>query len=316
MVFLIPTKFSGFNPVPDKFLSPRLLLQTIFSLSLICNNCGITLPDGAKFCFNCGAKQLTDVPPTYTERPTTLKYELDLNGNVVEQISELFITALHTRLIEEHQPSRQAEYMEELYRSGFRETVQLRAQQLAEEAVRLEQTDLNGPLKVSRMLDTAYNDLLDYFIIHYCQHLNAIELPEAILKYQYVARENLNLFQMVFDYLDFTNEKETVYTDFLSMPLDKLRNAGKSFLKPQKDERILFICDQTLFGSVKEGFALTEAAIYWKAQFQKAQAVRYRDLQTVERQKDWLHINGHFFNVNPSLNLKMMKLLKKLRGLY
>ncbi|MFK7933873.1 MAG: hypothetical protein AB8G22_10205 [Saprospiraceae bacterium] len=121
---------------------------------------------------------------------------------------------------------------------------------------------------------------------------------------------------MVFDYLDFQSEKETVYTDFLSMPLDKLRNAGKSFLHPQKDEKILFICDQTLFGSVKEGFAMTEAAIYWKAQFQKAQAVRYRDLQTIERQKDWININEQFFNINPSLNLKMLKLLKKLQALH
>lgn len=282
-------------------------------MNISCQNCRTQLPLGAKFCFSCGAKQTS----TFTQTsPTELQYELDIEGNVTEQITELFLQALHTRLSEEHQPHRYPAYMEELQRSGFRDTVQMRAQQLAEQATFLEQTDINGAWKVSQLLDTAYNDLLDYFIIHYCKHLNTIQLPEAILKYQYVRLEDVDLFQMVFDYLDFQNENETVYTDFLSMPLDKLRNAGKSFLFPQKNERILFICDQTLFGSVKEGFAMTETGIYWKAQLQKAHQVAYSDLHTIERHKDWLHINGHFFNINASLNLKMLKLLKKLKMLF
>ncbi|MFK7933874.1 MAG: zinc ribbon domain-containing protein [Saprospiraceae bacterium] len=135
-------------------------------MSLNCHDCGITLPAGAKFCFNCGAKQVLAVPPNYTTA-SQLKYELNLNGDVEQQISELFLDALRTRLAEEHQADRYQEYMEELYRSGFRDTVQMRGRQLAEEAVRLEKNDLNGALKVSQMLDTAYNDLLDYFIIHY-----------------------------------------------------------------------------------------------------------------------------------------------------
>ena len=34
----------------------------------------------------------------------------------------------------------------------------------------------------------------------------------------------------------------------------------------------------------------------------------------VKKEKNWLTINDHFFNANPSLNLKLCKLLKKLRG--
>lgn len=282
-------------------------------MNFSCQNCRTKLPAGAKYCFSCGAEQT----PTFNQTTTTnLKYELDLSSDVKQQIAELFLQALHTRLSEEHQASKYHQYLEELNKSGFRDTVNMRSRQLAEQTISLEQTDINGAFKVSELLDTAYNDLLDYFIIHYCKQLNAIALPEAILKYQYVRLEDIDLFQMVFDYLDFQNENETVYTDFLSMPLDKLRNAGKSFLFPQKNERILFICDQTLFGSVKEGFAMTEAGIYWKAQLQKAHSVSYHDLHTIERHKDWLHINGHFFNINTSLNLKLLKLLKKLKLLF
>ena len=282
-------------------------------MSKYCQNCNTPLPDGAKFCFNCGAKQT----PAFTHSPATdLKYELDLTGNVGQQVFDLFLQALQTRITEEHQPARLSEYVQHLTDSGFGETVRMRTRQLAERAVVLEKTDLNGAWKVSQMLDTAYNDLLDYFIIQYCQHLNQIPLPEAILKYQYAQLPDVDLFQMVFDYLDFQSENETVYTDFLSMPLEKLRNAGKSFLFPHKNERILFICDQTLFGSVKEGFAMTERAIYWKAQLQGAHQVAYEELQSVERHRDWLHINGQFFNVNASLNLKMLKLLKQLKSLH
>ncbi|MEL7020874.1 MAG: hypothetical protein AAGK47_04660, partial [Bacteroidota bacterium] len=166
------------------------------------------------------------------------------------------------------------------------------------------------------LLDRAYQDLLDYFIIYYGQSLNTFPLPEAILKYQYAQLGQVDLLQMVLDYLDFSRESETVYTDLLSIPLDKLRNAGQSFLFPAPDERILFICDQTLFGSFKLGFAMTENALYWKAQFQKAYAIQYQNLLTIERQQDWLHINGQFFNVNPAINLKMMRLLKKLKLLH
>ena len=156
--------------------------------------------------------------------------------------------------------------------------------------------------------------MLDYFIIRYCQDLNEIPLPEAILKYQDLSLEQIDLFEMIPDYLNFDQEEEKVFTDFLKMPLDKLKNASQSFLFPQKNEKILFICDQSLLGSCKEGFAMTEKALYWKAHLEKARVVQYNQLAKIERTKDWINVNDHFFNVNPSLNLKMMKLLKKLRS--
>ena len=102
-------------------------------------------------------------------------------------------------------------------------------------------------------------------------------------------------------------------TALFGVPIDKLKNAGKFFLFPERDERILLICDQSLLGSCKEGFALTERGLYWKAQLQTARKVAYTALESVRREKDWLLINGDFFHANPSLDLKMMKLLKKLQ---
>jgi hypothetical protein len=37
-------------------------------------------------------------------------------------------------------------------------------------------------------------------------------------------------------------------------------------------------------------------------------------LSEIKREKDYLTINKYFFTVNPSVNLKVYKLLKKLRA--
>lgn len=59
---------------------------------------------------------------------------------------------------------------------------------------------------------------------------------------------------------------------------------------------------------------MTDRAIYWRAPFDKARRVPYETLKTVRREKDWITIDGHFFTSNPGMNLKLFKLLKKLRS--
>ena len=59
---------------------------------------------------------------------------------------------------------------------------------------------------------------------------------------------------------------------------------------------------------------MTDRGIYWRAPFDRARKVSYQELREIKREKDWLTINGHFFTANQSLNLKLFKLLKKLRG--
>ena len=59
---------------------------------------------------------------------------------------------------------------------------------------------------------------------------------------------------------------------------------------------------------------MSNEGLYWKAHLHPAGQVLYKDLQEVVRDNgDWITINGHYFNVNPSLNFKLFKLLKKLQ---
>ena len=96
------------------------------------------------------------------------------------------------------------------------------------------------------------------------------------------------------------------------MPVEKVKNAGKFFLFPEIEERILFICDQSAFGSCKEGFAMTDKALYWKAYLEKAKVVHYDNIRILEKAKNWITINGFFFNVNQGINVKLLKLLRKI----
>ena len=157
---------------------------------------------------------------------------------------------------------------------------------------------------------------MDYFFIKYCKDINEVPIPEAGLQYEGAEYSQTNLYQMVVDYLVLEEEDVVAYTDFLKMPLVKLQNAGRYYLFPDKNEKILVICDQTVFGSCKEGFALTEAALYWKAHFKPAQKVLYKDLKELENKGDHLLLNDHFFNAGKSLNVKMLYLLNRLKRMF
>jgi len=100
------------------------------------------------------------------------------------------------------------------------------------------------------------------------------------------------------------------------MPINKLKNASQAFLFPAKDEKIMLIADQTIFGSCKEGFAMTENGLYGKAHFESPQKVYYKDIREIKKEQNWIAVNGLFFNINPSVNVKMLKLLRKLGELY
>lgn len=272
-----------------------------------CINCKTELPDEAKFCYNCGIPQ-----PQVNEPKIEYAYHLDIEKDLAPQIVDLFFRAFQKRIEEEHRAEQHKEYVELLYKVGFRESVQLRADQMAR-TIEKEELDV---VTRQHLLEDSFEGLMDYFIIHYAKDLNAIELPDQILKYEGLPLAQMDLFQLIMDYLHFEVEEETLYTDFFQMPAKKVRNASKSFLFAESNERIFFICDQSVLGSCKEGFAMTEQALYWKMPLQKAERVYYDKIQDVKKEKNWLMINGMFFNVSPSINLKMMKLLKKLKRLH
>ena len=295
-MFYIPLKIPNFATIMKK-----------------CNNCNTPLLDNARFCHNCGAK----VVAASTASPKS-KYRLYFKdtASLPHLIQKHFLEAFKERITEEHQEKKYAEYLNRLEKSDFKKRLQLRWNQLAEEAYIIHAKQDNVSENIDNLLSENFNNLLDYFIILECKDLNEFYLPEKILAYQELKQGDFDLSKMVLDFLDLENETETYYTDFIIMPVKKLKNASQAFLFPNKDEKIILIADQTIFGSCKEGFAMTEKGIYWKAHFEDSQSVFYKDLKTIKREKDWLNINDHFFNINPSVNLKMMKLLKKLQRVF
>lgn len=158
-----------------------------------------------------------------------------------------------------------------------------------------------------------FADLTEYFIVETAGDLSANVLPQRLLRYQSVNWQTADLFKLVMDYLDFSVETETVHTDFVSMSARALKNATKSFLHAAKDERVFFICDQSLISQAKNGFAITDSGIYWKNILQPAGAATFTTMQAPKLEQGHLVIDGQFFDAGGSLNLKVAVLLDKLR---
>lgn len=204
-------------------------------------------------------------------------------------------------------------YQERVYESNYREVLQRRFEQWVDKLdQRLLDTKASTYLKELKFL---VDDLLDFFFVIHCADLNAVVLNEAILRYQNASADQLDCKQMAMDFLDFEREEERVYTDFIQLPVKKIKNAAKQFLFPEKEELIWFICDQSLLGNAKEGFAMTDKALYWKSGLQPAQRVYYHKVYSIQKEKEWLLINDLFFNATPSLNTKIIWLLRRLARL-
>ncbi|MEY4902710.1 MAG: hypothetical protein RLZZ292_525 [Bacteroidota bacterium] len=308
-----------------------------------CPECGVVLLQNAKFCHECGEKipatvaskatHVTDDPrpsasektekpkqapkvppkqaePLHWEIPSSLEHDA-----LVEGIKANFFKALRERVTEQHREEQYADYVEIFYQSRFNDALLSRASLLVDDIRQLQKRGINPSVETQQLLTKTYDGLLDYFIVNYCQGINDFPIPASILKYENATWASVNLRTMILDYLDFEHEKETVYTDFVVMPLQKLKNASTSFLTPEKNEKIFLICDQTVFGSCKEGFALTEKGLYWKAHLESPHHILYKDLASISRKQEWIIVNDLFFNCNKSLNIKLLKLLKKIKNL-
>lgn len=248
-----------------------------------------------------------------TPPPINDLFEENPNDTIEEEIYKKFANAFEKQLKTEQNPAKYNTYVDRFEASDFKLGFEFRVKQLAEEIQKIRQDQSNLLQSEDALLERAFTELIDYFMIRYCEDLNRVHLSENILQYQNIAPESIDLSNLILDYLDFDNESERVNFDFIKMPLKRLQNASKNYLFPEKGEKIFFICDQTMLGSGKEGFAMTEKAIYWKMQFENPERVYYKNLQSIKPQKDWIVINEMFFNANPSLNVKMMKLLRKLK---
>lgn len=280
-----------------------------------CPACHAQSPLASVFCHHCGF-HFEGRQRGMEERQYEPIYAFDFDPDTLtEQVKALFFRSLRHRIEEEHDVAKYSDYVERFYQSRFREIYELRAEQISEDLlIQWERFGTEGLPEIDRRIGSSFAGLLDFFVIQYCPDLNGIMLPPAILKYEKAKPGKTDLWQMIQDFLDFGREQEVFHFDFISMRADLLANACKSFLFAERREKVFFICDLSLKGSCKEGFAITDRGIYWRAPFDKAHKLLFKDIKEVKRQKDWLTINGHFFTANPSLNLKLLKLLKKLRG--
>jgi len=282
--------------------------------TISCESCNVANPSSNQICFSCKVAL-----PKNSKFQYKTKFPLDFKetSNLAAAIKKYFFEFFRERIEEEHDLKKQEDFLQRFEKSELGQKFDLRLNQLAEEAYIIHaKQDGQVQRKVDQLLGRNFDQILDHFIILEAKDLIDIPLKEEILSYNELKHGEFDLQKMILDFLDFENEDETYYIDFIIMPVKKLKNASQAFLFPEKDEKIMLIADQTVFGSCKEGFALTEKGIYWKAHFEKAQQVLYKNLHTIKKEKDWISINGLFFNVNPSINLKMLKLLKKLETVY
>jgi hypothetical protein len=307
-----------------------------------CPNCAAEMIPGAKFCHRCGDKfkEKTKPCPACQEQSPLASvfchhcgfhfegkkapkkayqpyFELNFESDdLTEQVKALFFRSLRKRVEEEHDIEKYSHYVERFYQSRFREVYSARSEQIAQTLqVHWNRFGVEGLPEIDQKLSNSFEGLLDFFTINYCPDLNGILLPSAILKYEHATPGKTDLWNMIRDYIDFEREEEQFYFNFYTMEAGLLATACKQFLSAQRGEKVFFICDLSIKGTCKEGFALTDEAIYWRAPFDKARAVRYKDLQQLTKAKDWITINGHFFTANTSLNLKLFKLLKKLKAM-
>ena len=305
-----------------------------------CPNCQVIILEHGKYCHGCGNALTVKCPGCKTENSilnsncsncsepipvqaeeenTGLPFTLDFRetSTLADQIKSHFFETLRHTIKEEHDYRKIDDYLKIFSESAFPPVLEAKSKNLAEEAYTIHcKQSVEVAYLINTLLKENIDFLVDQFIIRHCQNLNEVKFSTHILKHAYANKKNVKISELIRDYLDPNAEEEMVYTDVKNMPPGKLRNAMQSFLFPSSAEKVFLICDQTVFGSCKEGFAITDNALYWKAHFHQAQSVGFEDIFFVKKEMDWVTINNLYFNVNPSMNVKILKLLKKLQKVY
>jgi hypothetical protein len=314
-----------------------------------CYQCKSELPEGAQFCPDCGAKQSLLVNTCvhcnklneeeaafcihcgevlkmnrenegHSNRVHSIysaKYPLDFGESVrlPVQFRTYFLKTLRERLEAEGNSDYFDDYVNTFYDSSFLKSFDNEAKDMAEQSYLLHSDQSpNAAREVDEYLSEKFETLLNRFLIIEAGDVHDSPLSEKVMQYQDRSIADQYLGDMILDYLNLEEEQEKWYSNTNDMPKLKLKNALDFFLFADAIEKVFLICDQTIFGSCREGFALTDKNLYWKAHFNKPQQLNYKEIKSIELSEEWLVINGKFFNANPAINVKMMHLLKKLSG--
>lgn len=228
----------------------------------------------------------------------------------------LFFSTLQLRVQDEHDAKQYSEFVEIFYRKKFQETITQRYNLLLEDFAEIERKMPLPEKPKERLLMHTIENLVDYFIYTYCKELNDIFPLPLILRYADAKPEQTKNSSFFNDFLQLQDENLLVYKDFIAMSQEKLKNAFQSYLFTEREELVYFICDLSITGSGKEGFAISNKRMYWRMPLGKSHSVSFDNIQHIKHEKEWLEINGLFFNVNKSLNMKMLRMFKKIKLIY
>ncbi|MEL7162054.1 MAG: GNAT family N-acetyltransferase, partial [Bacteroidota bacterium] len=317
---------------PTVVAEPIVAKESTTAATKSCPDCATALPVAARFCFSCGHPQSdpeVDVPGEQAPEDEVLILE-DLppppevkaapepapsrkrKSNPVSpaELKGVFRDYLQDRLTAYFGVKQSTRYLQHLETAT--EFHRVRDGSLGTLAGWLNERESDDVAARTRR-DNTLADLTEYFIVETCSELHGGLFPQRLLRHQSVDWDKVDLFQLVMDYLDFASESEVVYTDFVVMPTRALRNATRSFLQAAKDERVFFICDQSLISQAKNGFAVTDSGIYWKNVLQPAGSATFTTMNTPRIQQGHLVIDNQFFDAGGRLNLKIAVLLDKLR---
>ncbi|MCH2046075.1 MAG: zinc ribbon domain-containing protein [Saprospiraceae bacterium] len=285
--------------------------------SINCPKCRASNPSSSKFCFNCGEPiDIIYAPGDYI----TPIYKLDFRSlkTLSIQIRDAFLVAISMAVEADGELSRENYYLDAFESTGFRVAIFDEQAQIMSKLFQkaYQKNGYQSFMMIELQLYAAFQRLLERFWVQYLVKILPQPLSPKILNYEKTTLENVNLHQLMVDYLALDLEAESHYLNAVDIPVKKLKQAQKIFFKHQVGEVPYVFIDQTLLGSGKEGLVLTNKGLYWKAAFHKAANIQFQAISNLKRYKNHLEINGIYLNINPSINYKLLKLLQRIKRFF
>jgi len=229
------------------------------------------------------------------------------------QINTHFLKTLQRRVHLDYSNTSFSDYVAIFHESEFKSFFDQKASILAEATYTIHAKQMpTEKLDIDILLNSNFDRLLHQFLSQYCQQLTGDSLPATTTLYDNstVAHDQ----QTALDFLHLDDQRKKFYIDLETMSPMNLQNARDSFLFAQADETIHLIFDQTIYGSCREGFALTDKGLYWKSHFKQPQQVYFDDLKILEKMGSGLNVNNLFFDVNTGVNERVFLFLQRKMG--